>query len=92
MTQHSARLFNSDNSFKQYMIYFEWTHGVDLTNLQTGISKVGYHPKNTLPLTKKPKKSTFRKAKPLKIPSEITFHSEKVNKDMENVITEVPGA
>ena len=72
------------------MIYFEWTHGVDLTDLQTGISEVGYHPKNTLPLTKKNKKSTFRKAKPLKIPSTpITFRSEKVNKDMENVITEV---
>ena len=66
------------------MIYFEWTHRVDLANLQTVISEVGYFltTQKYFATDKKPKKNTFRKAKPLKIPSEITFHIAKVNKDM----------
>ena len=58
--------------------------GVDLTNLQTEISGVGYFwttQKSTLPLTENPKKY-FPKSKPLKIPSKNTIHLAKVKHDM----------
>ena len=57
--------------------------GVNLTNLQTGISGVGYFwttQKNTLPLTENPKKY-FPKSKTLKDTLNNTIHFTKVKHD-----------